>query len=260
MENKLNSRSKGGHRIVRILGSPVNSLTLKETVRVLSSAWGAERQKVSHVVTANAEMLYQSSKDKELAEIIEAAEIVTADGAGVVLASRILGSPVPERVAGFDLMVECLKEASCTSVPVYFLGAEPDVLKKAIENARELFPGLNVVGSHHGYFREGEDGAILDEIASLKPCLLLAAMGVPRQEKWIKQNRDKLPPCVAMGVGGSFDVLAGKAQRAPLWMQRAGLEWLYRVIKEPYRLGRTAVLPAFLLAVLFQAARRNSNH
>lgn len=257
MERKLNnSTTKGGHGIVRILGSPVNSLTMEETVRVLGYAWVADGQRVSHVVTANAEMLYQSSKDKELAEIIEAAEIVTADGAGVVLASRILGRPVPERVAGFDLMVECLKKASCTSVPVYFLGAESHILKKAIANARELFPGLNVVGSHHGYFRDGEDESILAEVYSLKPCLLLVAMGVPRQEKWIYRNRKKLPPCVVMGVGGSFDVLAGKARRAPLWMQRSGLEWLYRVLKEPYRLGRTAVLPAFLLAVLFQAARR----
>ncbi|MDO9533784.1 MAG: WecB/TagA/CpsF family glycosyltransferase [Bacillota bacterium] len=256
MDRKSNSTTKGGHSIVRILGSPVNSLTLEETVQALGSAWAEDRQRVAHVVTANAEMLYQSSKDKELAEIIEAAEIVTADGAGVVLASRILGSPVPERVAGFDLMVECLKEASRTSVPIYFLGAEPHILNKAVANARELFPGLNVVGSHHGYFRDGEDESILDEIYSLKPCLLLAAMGVPRQEKWIYRNKKKLPPCVAMGVGGSFDVLAGKSRRAPLWMQRAGLEWFYRVIKEPYRLGRTAVLPAFLFAVLNQAAHR----
>ena len=258
MKGKFKSTKKGGPSIVRILGSPVNSLTMEETVRVLSSAWSGDRQRVAHVVTANAEMLYHSSKDQELAEIIEAAEIVTADGAGVVLASRILGRPVPERVAGYDLMVECLKKASRTSVPVYFLGAEPHILNKAVTNARVLFPGLNIVGSHHGYFRDGEDESIIAEISSLKPCLLLAAMGVPRQEKWIHLNKKKLPPCVAMGVGGSFDVLAGKAQRAPLWMQRAGLEWFYRVIKEPYRLGRTAVLPAFLLAVLSQAARRKS--
>jgi N-acetylglucosaminyldiphosphoundecaprenol N-acetyl-beta-D-mannosaminyltransferase len=256
MQRKLKSRTKGGHSIVRILGSPVNSLTMEETVGVLCCAWAGDRQKVSHVVTANAEMLYQCLKDQELAEIMEAAEIVTADGAGVVLASRILGCPLPERVAGFDLMIACLKEASRTSVPVYFLGAEPHILNKAVANARELFPGLNVVGSHHGYFSDGEDQAILDEISSLQPSLLLAAMGVPRQEKWIYGNRKKLPPCVAIGVGGSFDVLAGKARRAPLWMQRAGLEWFYRVLKEPYRLGRTAVLPAFLFAVLSQAARR----
>jgi N-acetylglucosaminyldiphosphoundecaprenol N-acetyl-beta-D-mannosaminyltransferase len=179
--------------------------------------------------------------------------MVTADGAGVVLASRILGNPVPERVAGYDLMTECLQEAAEKGIPVYFLGARPQVLKQAVNKAQKRFPGLNVAGSRHGYFHEDDEEDIVQEIRSLKPSLLLVALGVPKQEKWISRYREKLPPCAVIGVGGSFDVLAGKLTRAPGWMQRAGLEWLYRLAKEPARIGRAAVLPTFLLQVFLQA-------
>jgi N-acetylglucosaminyldiphosphoundecaprenol N-acetyl-beta-D-mannosaminyltransferase len=200
-------------------------------------------------------MLYRCRTDKILAESVAAADLVTADGAGVVLASRILGSPLPRRVAGFDLMSECLKEAARRSVPVYFLGSHPQVLQQAMARARDCYPGLNVGGGQHGYFREEEDEQILAEVCLLKPLLLLVAMGVPKQEKWIYRHKEKLPPCAAIGVGGSFDVLAGKARRAPEWMQKAGLEWLYRFLKEPSRFRRVALLPLFLLAVFGQALR-----
>ncbi len=234
----------------------MNCLTMRQAVENVCRAWNGSR--TFHVVTANAEMLYRCRKNKILAEIVTAADLVTADGAGVVLASRILGSPAPQRVTGFDLMAECLKEAARSSLPVYFLGSHPQVLQQAIANARGHFPGLNVVGSHHGYFREEDDEEILGELCILKPSLLLVAMGVPKQEKWIFRHKEKLPPCAAIGVGGSFDVLAGKARRAPLWMQRAGLEWLYRFLKEPSRLGRVAILPLFLLAVFGQALKKGT--
>jgi N-acetylglucosaminyldiphosphoundecaprenol N-acetyl-beta-D-mannosaminyltransferase len=127
--------------------------------------------------------------------------------------------------------------------------------KQAIKKAREDYPGINIVGWHHGYFGMEEEEAIVAEICRLQPALLLVALGVPRQEKWIARYRLKLPPCVTMGVGGSFDVLAGHTRRAPLWMQRAGLEWFYRLLKEPSRFKRMAVLPLFLLAVLCQAVQ-----
>jgi N-acetylglucosaminyldiphosphoundecaprenol N-acetyl-beta-D-mannosaminyltransferase len=150
-------------------------------------------------------------------------------------------------------MLECLQEAAGKGIPVYFLGARPQVLEQAVNKAQKRFPGLNVVGSHHGYFHEDDEEDIVREISSLKPCLLLVALGVPKQEKWISRYREKLPPCAVIGVGGSFDVLAGKLTRAPGWMQRAGLEWLYRLAKEPARIRRAAVLPAFLLQVFLQA-------
>ncbi len=240
---------------MHILGLPVSRLSMRQAVQKICSAWKTG-DKTYHVVTANAEMLYRCRKDKILAGIVAAADMVTADGAGVVLASKLLGRPVPQRVAGFDLMTECLKEAALGSIPVYFLGSHPRVLRQAVAKAREYYPGLNVVGSHHGYFAEEDDAGILREICLRKPSLLLVAMGVPKQEKWIFRYKEKLPPCVAIGVGGSFDVLSGKTRRAPLWMQKAGLEWLYRFLKEPSRLGRVALLPLFLLAVIIQALRK----
>lgn len=235
-----------------ILGIGVDRFTLEQAKKNICDRW-YKKDRVFHVVTANAEMIYHGSRDRELARIINKAEMVTADGAGVVLASRILGDPVPERVTGYDLMLECLQEAAGKGIPVYFLGARPQVLEQAVNKAQKRFPGLNVVGSHHGYFYEDDEEDIVREISSLKPCLLLVALGVPKQEKWISRYREKLPPCAVIGVGGSFDVLAGKLTRAPGWMQRAGLEWLYRLAKEPARIRRAAVLPAFLLQVFLQA-------
>lgn len=244
---------KNSGRKVNIFGVPVDRLTLRQAVEKICRAWNEGR--FLHVVTANAEMLYRCRQDRELKEIIKGAELVTADGAGVVLASRILKCAVPERVAGFDLMLDCLKEAARTGCPLYFLGSRQSVLEQAAAKARENYPGLNIVGCHHGFFQGSAEEAILEEICSLRPALLLVALGVPKQEKWIARYRKKLPSCVVIGVGGSFDVLAGAARRAPLWMQRAGLEWLYRLWKEPARLGRTAALPLFLLAVFRQAVR-----
>lgn len=242
-----------GGRRVNILGVPVDRLVLQSALKIVCRAWDEGR--FLHVVTANAEMIYQCRQDRELREIIRAAELVTADGAGVVLASRILGGAVPERVAGFDLMLACLKEAARAGRPLYFLGSRQSVLEQAAAKVREDYPGIKLAGCHHGYFQESEEDALFAEICSLRPALLLVALGVPKQEKWIARYRKKLPPCVVIGVGGSFDVLAGKARRAPLWMQRMGLEWFYRLLKEPSRLGRTVALPLFLLAVFRQAVQ-----
>jgi len=237
---------------VDVLGMPVDCLTMEQATSQVCHAWQGD--KVFHVVTANAEMIYTSMHDPELAEIIRSAQLVTADGAGVVKASRLLGCPAPERVAGYDLMLKCLEKAARNNAPVYLLGAHPDVLNQARQRAEKLFPGLSVAGARDGYFKEEEQKQILEEICACGPALLLVAMGVPRQEKWIYEHKEKLPPCAVIGVGGSFDVLAGKSRRAPLWMQRAGLEWLYRVYREPRRLIRVRILPLFLAWVLLQAA------
>ncbi|MEW5921515.1 MAG: WecB/TagA/CpsF family glycosyltransferase [Bacillota bacterium] len=235
---------------VHILGLPVNVLTMDQAVATVRRSW--QEEKVFQVVTANVEMLYAGLADRELARLIREAEMVTADGAGVLLAARICGSPLPERVAGYDLMLACLREAAREAAPVFFLGARPAVLQEALARARALFPGLIISGSHHGYFQDGEGETIAAEIRLRRPRLLLVALGAPRQDKWIYRHKEKLPPCVAIGVGGSLDVLAGKARRAPRWMQRAGLEWLYRLLREPSRLARMSVIPLFLLKVTRQ--------
>ncbi len=232
---------------IRILNRPVNVLSMDQAVAAVRRAWEAEE--ACQVVTANAEMLYASLQDRELARILEDAELVTADGAGVLLAARMCGFSLPERVAGFDLMLACLQEAAREGVPVFFLGSSPEVLQQALLRMHECCPGLNIAGSHHGYFNDVEGEAIVAQIRARRPRLLFVALGAPRQEKWIYRHKDKLPPCVAIGVGGSLDVLAGKVRRAPRWMQRAGLEWFYRLLREPSRLHRMSAIPLFLLKV-----------
>ena len=233
---------------VRILGRPVDSLRAIEAAWEISAAW--ERREFFHVVTANAEMLYRSTRDGGLAEAIDAADLVTADGIGVVLASRLLGRPVPERVAGYDLMLDALSLAAEGGRSVYFFGAHGEVLEKAITAAADRFPGLLIAGRRNGYFSEDEEEGIAEIISAANPCLLLVALGVPKQEKWIRRFRDKLPPCTVIGVGGSFDVLSGKTRRAPPLIQRIGMEWLYRLLSEPSRWKRALDLPLFMLCVL----------
>lgn len=234
-----------------ILDRPVHMLGMNDAVAAVCRL-AREGLKTSQVVTANVEILYASLRDRELAGILEEAELVTADGAGVLLAARLGGKRLPERVAGFDLMLACLQEAARESLPVFFLGARPEVLQEALLRIRERFPGLTIAGSHHGYFNEQEGGAIAAQIRARQPQLLFVALGAPRQEKWIYQHREKLPPCVAVGVGGSLDVLAGKVQRAPNWMQKCGLEWLYRLLQDPSRFSRISVIPLFLLKVAWR--------
>ncbi len=243
-------RDSPGRDRIRILDRPVNVLNMEQAVARVRRAWG--KGKVCQVVTANVEMLHTSLQDQELARILEEAELVTADGAGVLLAARMGGSSLPERVAGFDLMLACLQEAAREGVPVFFLGARPQVLQEALLKISQRFPGLTIAGSHHGYFQDKQGEAIVNQIRVRKPRLLFVALGSPRQEKWIYEYLDRLPPCVAIGVGGSLDVLAGKARRAPAWMQRAGLEWFYRLLQEPSRLRRMSVIPLFLLKVLWR--------
>lgn len=235
---------------IKILDLPVHQLTMEEAVAAVRRAW--QEEKVFQVVTANVEVLYAGLADREMARLIREAEMVTADGAGVLLAARISGSPLPERVAGYDLMLACLQEAERQAVPVFFLGARPEVLQAALVRMREMFPGLVISGSHHGYFQDAEGEAIAAGIRQRRPRLLFVALGAPRQDKWIFHHKGQLPPCVAIGVGGSLDVLAGKARRAPRWMQKAGLEWLYRLLREPSRLARMSVIPLFLFKVAWR--------
>ncbi len=246
--NRNNTGDKAG--TANVLGRRVHRVTMEEALCTLRSAWNGPR--VFHVVTANAEMIHRSLADRELAEAMDKAELVTADGAGGVLASRILGCPLPERVAGYDLAVKCLEQAAAEGVPVFLLGARPEVLEEAKSNLQAQMPGLQIVGSHHGYFEQSDEMELLHRISSAGPGLLLVALGAPAQEKFIFRHKKILPPCAAIGVGGSFDVFAGRVKRAPRWIQRGGLEWLYRICRNPSRLGRARALPLFLYEVLRQ--------
>ena len=233
---------------VEILGVNVNSLTRAQAVEAVQQ-FIAEK-KVALVATANAEMLMRSTQDEELKDILNQADLVVPDGAGTVWAAGHLGEPMPERVAGFDLAQELMREAPARGDRIYFFGSAPGVADKAKAKAEELYPGIQVVGVRNGFFSEADEPQIIADIRAAKPDILLAALGVPKQEKWLKKHMQELQVPVSIGVGGTLDVMAGVMERAPLWMQKAKLEWLFRGLKQPSRAGRLLALPKFVLKVV----------
>lgn len=198
------------------------------------------------VVTLNPEYLYRAQFEPGLLEVANSADIVTPDGEGIVWACRVAGNPVPERVTGIDLMLRLAGRAAAEGWRVFLLGAARGVAERAGEKLQEKFPGLQVAGTHHGYFKDHdqEEKDVLAKINASRPHLIFVALGAPRQELWIHRHLQCLSG-VAMGVGGSFDVISGNARRAPLWARRLKMEWLYRLVREPSRWRRMTVLPKF---------------
>ncbi|MDI3546927.1 MAG: N-acetylglucosaminyldiphosphoundecaprenol N-acetyl-beta-D-mannosaminyltransferase [Halanaerobiales bacterium] len=240
---------------VDILGVKVNKVNMGQAKdRVVEFIEGGRQGRM--IVTPNSEMIVMAREDPELRAILNQADLSVPDGAGVVLASRIFKDPVPERVAGFDLMKELFSLAVINNYSIYLLGGKPGIVETAGQKIREEFPTLNLCGSHHGYLDKRLLEEVINEINGLEPDLLFIGMGVPLQEKFLAQNLHRLKVRVAMTVGGAFDVLAGRVNRAPLWMQRMHLEWLFRLLQEPSRLGRMLALPRFVILVFWELIRK----
>lgn len=238
---------------IDILGCPVDNLTMETAVERIAD-YIAQGQPCQ-VVTANAEILYAAQNDPGLFLTLHDAALVTADGMGVLLAARILGQPLPERVAGVDLVHSLAQYGARAGWRFYLFGAKPEVLAAAKERLEVLYPGLQIVGSHHGYFDPEENETIIESIRLSEADILLVALGAPKQDKWLHDHLGRTGAKVGIGVGGTFDVLAGRVRRAPLWMQRLGLEWLFRLWQQPSRWRRTLALPRFVWAVLCQRWR-----
>ncbi|WP_206191517.1 WecB/TagA/CpsF family glycosyltransferase [Selenomonas bovis] len=208
------------------------------------------------VATANAEMLMRATHDGALRRILQGAAMVTPDGAGTVWAAHHLGHAMPERVAGYDMVQELMREAPAKHRRIFFFGSAPGVADKAKKKAEQLYPGIEIVGTRNGFFTAADEPAIIEEIKAAHPDILLAALGVPKQEKWLAKHLGELGVPVAIGVGGTFDVMAGVMKRAPRWMQRAKLEWLFRGMMQPKRAGRLLALPRFVLKVHAQKRKK----
>lgn len=241
--------------IATILGVPVVPYTMDEAVTKLTQ--DTLQQKRNFVVTANAEIIMMAQDDKEYKTLLaETADLILPDGAGTVWAGNYLGYTVPERVAGYDLYLRLLEEAARNKIPVYFFGGKPGIAEEAAAEGKRRWPGLYVAGCRNGYFSAEEEPEIIEDINRSGAAMLFAALGAPKQEKWLAQYRDRLKPSLLMGIGGSFDVLAGKMQRAPKWMQDAKLEWLFRLMKQPSRFGRMLALPKFVFAVRDEKSKK----
>ena len=239
---------------VKILDVPVHPLTMGEAVSVLEESITSGEQ--AFVVTANAEIIMMCQEDAGYKKIVsQDAQLVLPDGAGAVWAGRHLGYKVPERVAGFDLYCQLLDKAAQKGYKAFFFGGSPGIAEAAKAKSEELYPGVQVVGCRNGYFKEEESQAIIDEINASRADMLFAALGAPKQEKWLVRYREQLKPKILMGIGGSFDVFAGKMERAPKWMQDASLEWLFRLYKQPSRFMRMMALPKFVLKVVFSGKK-----
>ena len=192
---------------------------------------------------------YRQTQQDQALTPDQTAELVVPDGAGTVWAAHHLGYEMPERVAGYDLVQALLKEAPKRGDRVFFFGSAPGIAESAKNKAEKLYPGVQIVGVRNGYFTAEDEPEIINEIREAKPDILLAALGVPKQEKWLKKYREELGVPVSIGVGGTLDVMAGNVRRAPKWMQKAKLEWLFRGLLQPKRAGRLVALPKFVLRV-----------
>ena len=236
---------------LQILGVGVDRVTGDEALERIATfiAEGREHGTSHQVVTANAEIIYRASQNDDMKAIINQAHMVTADGSGVVWASKQLGEPLAERVTGIDLVNSICAASAHRGWKLYILGSAPGVADTAAQNICAKYPGCNIIGTHHGYFDAAEEQNILAELRELKPDVLFVALGAPKQEYWIADHIAQLGIPVGMGIGGSMDVLSGNVKRAPEWMQKLSLEWLYRFLLQPTRFKRMLALPKFMLAV-----------
>ncbi len=236
-----------------VLGVAFDDVTMDEAVdRALALL---EEEGPHLVVTPNPEIVQRADKDPEFAGILSGADLVLPDGVGILYAAKILGRPLRARVPGIDFASALLSRAAGMGKRLFLLGATPGVAELAADNLRAAYPGLAVCGVHDGYFQE--DGPVADAIRESRADIVFVCLGAPKQEKWIAANGAAAGARLYVGLGGSLDVFAGKVERAPESFQRLGLEWLYRLAKEPSRIGRMAKLPLFLVSAVGARLGRN---
>jgi N-acetylglucosaminyldiphosphoundecaprenol N-acetyl-beta-D-mannosaminyltransferase len=240
-------------KTIEILGVNIDTLSMKESIEKILRFLNEDR--AHSVYTPNSEIIMEALRDPHFREILNRGDMVTADGAGVVLAARILGLPLPQKVSGIDLVRELLPVAAKNGIPFYLLGGRPGVAQDAAKNLMQAYPGLDIRGYSHGYFTPDKEKELIEEINRSGANIVIVAMGAPRQEKWIHKNLSVLKPRVCMGAGGTLDVFAGRTKLAPECIRRWGLEWLYRLCKEPWRYKRMLSLPLFIFRVIAERIR-----
>lgn len=210
-----------------------------------------ENNKKLHIISGNPEVLNSGLENKELFNNFTSKEaVIIPDGVGVVISAKIRKDPVREKIAGIEVFDEILNHCNETGKGIYLLGAKEETLKKCIERLNIKYPNLKILGQHNGFFDINNCEELISDINSVDLFALFVAMGAPRQEKFIVKYMDRINSKIFMGVGGSFDVISGTVNRAPKFMISLGLEWLYRVSKEPYRIKRLGVIPKFILKAI----------
>jgi N-acetylglucosaminyldiphosphoundecaprenol N-acetyl-beta-D-mannosaminyltransferase len=238
-------------KTIKVLGITINSCTQEELLEQLEKSM--QNPSFTHIITADSLALVRAREDEFFRGIMERAELVIADGAGIVWASDFLGTPLKARVPGVALVEEICRRSTEKDWGLYFLGGKPGIIEGALAEMQNNHP-IKICGTHHGYFTPNspEEDAVIEEIAKSNPQIIFVALGVPRQEHFIIKLRDRGLKAVAIGVGGSFDVISKQLPRAPILMQSCGIEWLFRLYLEPFRIARMLKIPIFVLQVLRQ--------
>lgn len=232
-----------------ILGVDVDVVEFNEAVKAVLSFLDGNGPRT--VFTPNPEMIMLACKDAGLKDILNLADLVVPDGVGVVLASKLNKVKIKERVAGYDLVQSVFNEIKDRDVSVYFLGSAPGVAEEAAVKMMEKYKGLKIIGTSDGYFDEKKEMLIIDDIKQKNPDIILVGMSMGKQEKWIDLHKHELSAKVLIGVGGSFDGFSGRVKRAPDIYGKLGIEWLYRLIKQPSRIKRQIFLPVFIVKVVW---------
>ena len=221
---------------VNIMNCPIHSLTMGQTIKEIENNINLNKQ--THHVVVNAAKLVNMQTDKTLYDSVVNCDIINADGQSVVWASRILKQPLPERVAGADLMINLMDLAGEKGYKVFLFGAKEEIVSKVAKMYRDKFGNQVIAGYRNGYYAEGEEEAIAKMIAESAAQMLFVAISSPKKEIFLNKYKDIINTPFIMGVGGTFDVISGHVKRAPIWMQKAGLEWLYRTYQEPKRMWK----------------------
>lgn len=250
----MSARPRPENPVRDILGVWVHPIDMPRTLAVVESLLRDGRP--HRIATVNPEFVVRARRDPAFRRVLNASDLSVVDGVGIALALRLLYGVRASRVGGADLIPELARLAARDALPIFLLGAAPGVAEETARRLAALAPGLHVAGTLSGSPDPVEDEETAGLIRERGARLLFVAFGAPAQELWIARNLPRVGPCVAIGVGGAFDYLAGTVSRAPVWMRRAGLEWLYRLLREPWRWRRQRALPVFAYLVLRQRLAR----
>ena len=239
---------------VNILGVMVDKVNVNEASdMIVDFVQGSSGHHT--VFTPNSEIIMAAYRDTEFRDILNSSDLVTADGIGVVYASKIVKNPISERAAGYDIACMTLEKLSSLGGTLYLFGAKPGVAVAAAANIEKKYKGIRVVGTSDGYFDKEKEKKIIEDINSKNPDLLFVCLGAPKQEKWIYAHKNELSAKVCLGIGGSVDVFAGNVKRAPEFFTSHGIEWLYRLMKQPSRFVRMLDLPRFGFKVILNGKK-----
>lgn len=242
---------------IEIFGVKIHNITFDEAVKEVETY--LEGNQLRAIYTPNPEIVMGAKEDNRLRELLNKGDLITADGIGLIYASRVKKRPLKERVTGLDLSIKLLNMANENNYSLYLLGGKDGVAKAAAENIKKDYPNIRIAGYHHGYFKGSHTGynsheeemEVIEDINHSNPDIIFVGLGFPRQEIWIDSNKEKIRGKVIIGNGGVMDILSGNLKKTPEFIRKIGFEWLHRLIREPSRIKRQMVIPKFMLKVLF---------